>query len=59
MNSRPFPSSYRDDYGGTASQSLSSVNPRAKEAKRRSGRQPGARELIPPGYLHPGKGKHL
>jgi hypothetical protein len=24
----------------------------------RSGRKPVARVLIPPGYLHPGKGKH-
>ena len=33
--------------------------PRANGAERRSGRQPGARVLIPPGYLHPGKGKHF
>ena len=33
--------------------------PRANGAERRSGRKPGARVLIPPGYLHPGtKGKH-
>ena len=31
---------------------------RANGAKRRSGRKPGARVLIPPGYLHPGKGTH-
>jgi hypothetical protein len=30
-------------------------NPRANGAERRSGRKPGARVLIPPGYLHPGK----
>ena len=29
-------------------------NPRANGVKRRSGRKPGARVLIPPGYLHPG-----
>jgi hypothetical protein len=29
--------------------------PRANGAERRSGRKPGARVLIPPGYLHPGK----
>ena len=34
------------------------IYPRANGAKRRSGRQPGARVLIPHGYLHPGKGKH-
>jgi hypothetical protein len=28
--------------------------PRANGAPRRSGRMPGARVLIPPGYLHPG-----
>jgi hypothetical protein len=32
--------------------------PRAKGAQRRSGRKPGARVLIPPGYLHLGKRKH-
>ena len=32
--------------------------PRANGTKRRSGRKPGARVLIPHGYLHPGKGKH-
>jgi hypothetical protein len=32
--------------------------PRANGAERRSGRKPGARVLIPPGYLHPGKRKH-
>jgi hypothetical protein len=32
--------------------------PRANGAERRSGRQPGARVLIPPGYLHPGKETH-
>jgi hypothetical protein len=31
--------------------------PRANGAERRFGRKPGARLLIPPGYLHPGKGK--
>ena len=36
----------------------SAINPRANGAKRRSGRQPGARVLIPPGFLHPEKGKH-
>jgi hypothetical protein len=30
---------------------------RAHGTERRSGRLPGARELIPPGYLQPGKGK--
>jgi hypothetical protein len=30
----------------------------ANDAERRSGRKPGARVLIPPGYLHPGKGTH-
>jgi hypothetical protein len=34
------------------------TNPRAKGAERRSERTPGARVLIPPGYLHPGKRKH-
>jgi hypothetical protein len=34
------------------------TSPRANGAERRSGRQPGVRLLIPPGYLHPGKGKH-
>jgi hypothetical protein len=33
-------------------------NPRANGAERLSGRKPGARVLIPPGYLHPGKGTH-
>jgi hypothetical protein len=33
-------------------------NPRANGAERRSGRMPGVRVLIPPGYLHPGGG-HL
>jgi hypothetical protein len=28
---------------------------RANGAERRSGRKPGARVLIPTGYLHPGK----
>jgi hypothetical protein len=32
--------------------------PRANGAERRAGRKPGARVLIPPGYLHPGKRKH-
>jgi hypothetical protein len=32
--------------------------PRANGAERRSGHKPGARVLIPPGYLHPGKRKH-
>ena len=31
---------------------------RANGAERRSGRKPGARVLIPPGYLHPGERKH-
>jgi hypothetical protein len=31
---------------------------RANCAERRSGREPGARVLIPTGYLHPGKGKN-
>jgi hypothetical protein len=31
---------------------------RANGAERRSGRKPGARVLIPPDYLHPGKRKH-
>jgi hypothetical protein len=34
------------------------VYPRANGAERRSGRKLGARVLIPPGYLHPGKRKH-
>jgi hypothetical protein len=34
------------------------INPRANGAERRSGRKPGARVLIPPSYLHPGKGTH-
>ena len=34
------------------------IYPRANGAERRSGLQPGARVLIPPGYSHPGKGKH-
>ena len=34
------------------------INPRANGAERRSGRKPGARVLIPPGYLHPGKRKN-
>jgi hypothetical protein len=34
------------------------VYPWANGAERRSGRKPGARVLIPPGYLHPGKGTH-
>jgi hypothetical protein len=38
--------------------SFAKANTRANGAERRSGRQPGARVLIPPGYLHPGKGKH-
>ena len=33
-------------------------NPRANGAKRRSGHKPGARLLIPHGYLHPGKCEH-
>jgi hypothetical protein len=32
--------------------------PRANGAERRSGRKPVARVLIPPGYLHSGKGTH-
>jgi hypothetical protein len=28
------------------------INPRANGTERRSGRKPGARVLIPPGYLH-------
>jgi hypothetical protein len=32
--------------------------PRSNGAERRSGRKPGARVLIPLGYLHPGKGTH-
>jgi hypothetical protein len=31
---------------------------RANGAERRSWRKPGARVLILPGYLHPGKRKH-
>jgi hypothetical protein len=38
--------------------SIFDVNPRANGADRRSGRKPGARVLIPTGYLHPGKGTH-
>jgi hypothetical protein len=34
------------------------INPRANGAERRSGRKPGARVLILPRYLHPGKRKH-
>ena len=34
------------------------IYPRANGAERRSGRKPGARVLIPSGYLHPGKRKH-
>jgi hypothetical protein len=30
------------------------LRPRANGAERRSGSKPGARVLIPPGYLHPG-----
>jgi hypothetical protein len=33
-------------------------SPRANGAERRSRRKPGARVLIPSGYLHPGKRKH-
>jgi hypothetical protein len=33
-------------------------HPRANGAERRSGRKPGAKEVIPPCYLHPGKRKH-
>ncbi len=33
-------------------------NPRANGAKRRSGRKPGARVLIPHGYSHPDKSEH-
>jgi hypothetical protein len=33
-------------------------NPQANGSERRSGRQPGARVLIPPVYLHLGKGTH-
>ena len=33
-------------------------DPRANGAERRSGRKPGARVVVPPGYLHPGKRKH-
>ena len=32
--------------------------PRANGAEHRSGRKHGAKVLIPPGYLSPGKGKH-
>ena len=34
------------------------VDSRANGAERRSGRKPGARVLIPPGYLQPRKGTH-
>jgi hypothetical protein len=34
------------------------IKSRANGADRRSGRNPGTRVLIPPGYLHPGKRKH-
>jgi hypothetical protein len=37
---------------------LQDVYPRANGAERSSGRKPGARVLIPHGYLHPGKRKH-